>query len=69
MPLQDLDPTRRFSDRVNDYVKYRPSYPEALLAYLNTRVGGLSRCRVADIGSGTGIFSKLLLDQAAFGCP
>lgn len=29
--LQDLNPTGRFTDRTDDYVKYRPSYPEGAI--------------------------------------
>ncbi|MBE7174812.1 MAG: class I SAM-dependent methyltransferase [Mucilaginibacter polytrichastri] len=55
-------PTRRFSDRVADYAKYRPGYPEALIPYLAERCALPPRAQVADIGSGTGIFTKMLLD-------
>jgi len=51
--------TERFSDRVADYVRYRPSYPDALL----TRLVQTGAKQVADIGSGTGILTALLLDQ------
>ncbi len=44
-----------------DYVKYRPGYPEEVMALLR-RAGLRDGSKVADIGSGTGIFSKLLLD-------
>lgn len=54
-------PTERFSDRVENYVKYRPSYPAAVVDSLCAHCG-LSACSVvADIGSGTGIFTELLL--------
>lgn len=36
----DLQSTRRFSDRVDNYVRYRPSYPVAMLDFLSER-GGL----------------------------
>ena len=55
--------TQRFSDRVDNYVKYRPSYPVEIVDLL------IKKCRLtegtvmADIGSGTGIFTKLLLDN------
>ncbi len=59
------DPKTRFTDRVNDYVRFRPGYPSALLDEL-TRVGRLGPgCVVADLGSGTGIFTRLLLDRGA----
>jgi len=51
----------RFSNRVADYVRYRPSYPEEVLALLR-QAGLRAGSDVADIGSGTGTFSKLLLD-------
>jgi SAM-dependent methyltransferase len=56
-------PTHRFSNRVSDYVRYRPHYPRELVAWLNETIGFSPAWRVADIGSGTGIFSKLLLEN------
>lgn len=56
------DATTRFSDRVADYVRYRPDYPAALLAWLQGEQGITPAWRVADIGAGTGISSKLFLD-------
>lgn len=55
------DSTSRFSDRVDNYVKYRPSYPEAVLDCLKTHCGLTSESLIADIGSGTGISSQLFL--------
>ena len=56
-----LPPTSRFSDRVADYVKARPGYPESLVPRLQA-IGGLPRRgHVADIGCGTGISAALLL--------
>jgi ubiquinone/menaquinone biosynthesis C-methylase UbiE len=52
-------PTERFSDRVDSYAKHRPSYPEALLNFLKQQVP--VPAAVADIGSGTGILTELLL--------
>ncbi len=57
-----LDSTARFSDRVADYVRYRPDYPLALLDWLQHEHGVDNRWRVADIGAGTGISSKMFLD-------
>jgi SAM-dependent methyltransferase len=56
-----VDPTIRFSDRVADYSRYRPAYPDALLTALQREVGLSAAAVVADIGSGTGISSELLL--------
>ena len=55
------DPTRRFSSRVENYVKYRPGYPPQVLDVLRDECGLTARSVVADIGSGTGIFSEILL--------
>ncbi len=57
----DTDPTRRFSSRVQDYIKYRPSYPEGVLALLIRECGLRPESQVADIGSGTGISAGLFL--------
>jgi SAM-dependent methyltransferase len=51
----------RFSDRVEDYVKYRPNYPEGILGYFRVTYGFGPGWTVADIGSGTGISTELLL--------
>ncbi|HEU5078707.1 MAG TPA: class I SAM-dependent methyltransferase [Opitutaceae bacterium] len=57
--------TERFSDRVENYVRYRPTYPEAVLRHLREHAGLNANAFVADIGSGTGIFSRLLLPECA----
>ncbi|MCL2022337.1 MAG: class I SAM-dependent methyltransferase [Betaproteobacteria bacterium] len=57
-----LDSTQRFSNRVADYARYRPSYPAELLAFLHEMCAIPTHARVADVGAGTGISSKLLLD-------
>lgn len=57
--------TSRFSDRVADYVKYRPGYPAEVITLLRARGHLHPGSQVADIGSGTGIFSQLLLDAGA----
>lgn len=54
-------PTERFSDRVEDYVKYRPSYPAALIDTLVEECGLIQNSVIADIGSGTGELSEMLL--------
>jgi SAM-dependent methyltransferase len=59
------DPRERFSDRVDDYVRYRPTYPPGLVDLLVHECGLRPACVVADIGSGTGILSQMLLATGA----
>ena len=59
------DPTGRFSDRVDDYVRHRPGYPPQLVELLQRECGLSPRCDVADIGSGTGKLTELLLVTGA----
>ena len=54
--------TTRFSDRVENYVRYRPGYPAAVLEVLRAETGLAAGQVVADVGSGTGISAKLFLD-------
>ena len=56
-------PTTRFSDRVADYVRYRPGYPPQVLELLRSECGLRPGHVVADIASGTGAFSRLLLEN------
>jgi SAM-dependent methyltransferase len=63
--MRDADPLSRFSDRVEDYVRYRPTYPPAVIQFLSANAGLSSASIVADIGSGTGIFTRMLLDAGA----
>lgn len=60
--MGDLDPTGRFSNRVADYVRYRPSYPPELLDLLRREVGLEPHHVVADVGSGTGLLARLFVD-------
>jgi SAM-dependent methyltransferase len=59
----DLNPLVRFSSRVQHYVRYRPSYPVEVIALLGRQCGLNPKFSVADVGSGTGLFAKLLLDS------
>ena len=58
------DPTRRFSSRVENYIRYRPGYPPEVLDVLRGAGALKGGSVVADIGSGTGIFAALLLPEA-----
>lgn len=67
MPASDA--TTRFSDRVENYVRYRPGYPPGALEVLKNECGLLPTHVVADIASGTGIWTRILLehDNPVFG--
>ncbi len=55
------DPTQRFSSRVTNYVKYRPSYPPAIIDLLVSECSLTPDSLVADVGSGTGLLAELFL--------
>jgi len=57
------DTVQRFSNRVANYVKYRPHYPREILDHLRETIGLRPDKLVADIGCGTGISSKLFLEN------
>ncbi len=55
--------TSRFSDRVENYVLYRPGYPPEALQALQTECGLKPVDVVADVASGTGIWSRMMLEN------
>jgi len=59
-----LPPTQRFSNRVENYVRYRPSYPCEIIELLRAECGLTLNSVVADIGSGTGKLTELILPHA-----
>lgn len=54
--------TERFSNRADDYRRYRPGYPPAVVNLMRETCGLKTGAQIADIGSGTGILTKLLLE-------
>lgn len=56
-----LDPTKRFSKRVENYLKYRPSYPPEIIPLLERECGLTPQSIIADVGSGTGLLTELFL--------
>src|SRR5258708_1154236 len=61
--MAGTDPTQRFSSRVGNYVRYRPGYPSAVVDLLRKECGLSSNTVIADVASGTGIFTRMLLDN------
>ena len=59
----ERDPTRRFSSRVENYVRFRPGYPKEILALLKSQCGMTAGSVIADIGSGTGKLTELFLEN------
>jgi len=57
------EPTERFSARVENYVRFRPSYPREVMDVLRQECGLTRNSVVADIASGTGLFTQLLLEN------
>src|SRR5688572_24438001 len=55
------DVTRRFSGRVDNYIRYRPGYPDAIVETLRDDCGLTADSIVADVGSGTGILTEMFL--------
>lgn len=61
--MNPSDPTLRFTDRVSDYVRYRPGYPAEILDALRAECGLAPASVIADIGCGTGNLAKVFLDH------
>lgn len=61
--LLETDPTRRFSNRVEDYVRYRPGYPREIVDVLRDDCGLTPESVVVDVGSGTGLLTQLFLEN------
>jgi SAM-dependent methyltransferase len=55
------DAKNRFSNRVADYLRYRPHYPDGVLDFLRSQSHLSPEHTVADIGSGTGFLAELFL--------
>jgi len=58
-------PTERFTTRADNYALYRPGYPDEAVTLLQHRCGLSPQSVVADVGSGTGILTALLLGSGA----
>lgn len=58
-----MQPNERFTDRVENYVRYRPRYPQGVIELLREEAGLVPGTVVADLGSGTGISAELFLEN------
>lgn len=58
-----MNTVERFSNRVANYVKYRPGYPVEVIQFFKERLGLTSDSLIADIGSGTGLSAKIFLEN------
>ena len=58
-----MDTLNRFSNRVENYIKFRPDYPEDVITFLKQQRMLNPESVIADIGSGTGISTELFLKQ------
>lgn len=58
-----MDPTQRFSSRVENYIKYRPRYSQAVIETLSAECQLTPASCIADIGSGTGMLAELFLQN------
>ena len=61
--MLNFPPTERFSSRVENYVRFRPSYPKEIIDVLRAECGLTPDHVVADIASGTGLFTRVLLEN------
>ncbi|NLB79720.1 MAG: class I SAM-dependent methyltransferase [Clostridiaceae bacterium] len=60
-----LSALKSCSERIENYLRYQPGYPRKLLNYLYEEVGFLRESVIADIGSGTGVLARLLLERGS----
>lgn len=58
-------PTSRFTDRVENYRKARPGYPNTIVDLLHENCGLTQQSILVDVGCGTGLLAQLF---CGFGC-
>ncbi len=57
------DTIQRFSNRVENYIKYRPDYPREVIGLLRRECGLNKETVIADVGCGTGISARMFLEN------
>jgi len=55
--------TERFSNRVENYLRFRPNYPKQILDFIKADCGLTAESIIADIGSGTGFLAEVFLEN------
>jgi ubiquinone/menaquinone biosynthesis C-methylase UbiE len=60
-PINSISPTSRFSNRAENYARFRPGYPDELFTFIEAEMNLRSADNIVDIGSGTGLFAEPLL--------
>ncbi|MCH8906980.1 MAG: class I SAM-dependent methyltransferase [Candidatus Heimdallarchaeota archaeon] len=60
---QGFESTKRFSTRVENYINFRPHYPELEVEFFKRRLSLELNHSIAEIGSDTGIISQLFLEK------
>jgi len=63
-----MNTVERFDNRVENYVKFRPDYPREILEVFRREMNLQPDSVVADIGAGTGISSKMFLENGNSVC-
>lgn len=61
LPMNSVAATSRFSNRADNYAKYRPGYPDELFRFIENTMKLQPQSGIVDIGSGTGLFAEPLL--------
>jgi ubiquinone/menaquinone biosynthesis C-methylase UbiE len=57
------DSLNYFSERAEDYEKYRPNYPASAIDTILSGLGSPTQITAVDVGAGTGIGARLLADR------
>lgn len=59
-----MDGKEIYTKKVENYIKFRPTYPDSVVEYL-LYVVGLKKAIVADIGAGSGILTKQIMSKVS----